>query len=164
MHYYYQRWAIDIFHCKAFCDQNFFFLIVQGQMNEKYYVISGKKKKCALLIITNHQRVSEVLLSFKSLHYLVLTQLSNQPLDRTSQPPPTEDKKFSTSNSNCNILNFVLGNRCLLEKGYWLQISNPDFGYQRPVAWAGKNIQYFFLCTGFISSIYLFFYLKTKLE
>lgn len=163
MHCYYQRWAIDIFHCEAFCDQrNFFKKLSKDRLmrNIMYSVV----KKCALLIITNHQRVSEVLLSFKSLQYSVLTQLSNQPLDRTSQPPPTEDQNFSTSNSNCNILNFVLGNRCLLEKGYQLQISNSGFGQQRPVAWAGKNIQYFFLCTGFILSIYLFFYLKTKLE
>lgn len=56
MHYYYQRWAIDIFHCKAFCEipdkknnrrlvsvilEQFKKKIVQGQMNEKYYVISG---------------------------------------------------------------------------------------------------------------------------
>lgn len=54
-----------------------FFLIVQGQMNEKYNVIGGKKKGGgALLIITDHQRVSEVLLSFKSLQYSVLTQFS----------------------------------------------------------------------------------------
>lgn len=87
MNYYYQRLSNDIFYCKAFYDLNFI-LNIQGQMTEKYYIISGKKKnKCVSLIMTNHQIVSDVFVlimikfGFNPGNHLVIGQ--------ESQPSPS---------------------------------------------------------------------------
>lgn len=75
------------FNCKAFYDLSFI-LDVQGQMTEKYYIISGKKKnKCVSLIMTNHQIVSDVFVlimikfGFNPGNHLVIGQ--------ESQPSPS---------------------------------------------------------------------------
>lgn len=108
------------FNCKAFYDLSFI-LNVQGQMTEKYYIISGKKKnKCVSLIMTNHQIVSDVFVlimikfGFNPGNHLVIGQESQPP------PPPLcniEDRNFSTSNSRSDVYLFVLRNRCPVEKG-----------------------------------------------
>lgn len=128
----------------------------KGQMNEKYYVISGYK----VWLVDNYKpsksfRGSVVVQIITIFGFNAVKQLA---IGQDKSTSPHWGPEVFNFQLQLQYIKFRFRKLMSFGKG----VLAVDFKSRFRITETSRLV--FFLCTGFILSIYLFFYLKTKLE